>query len=236
MNLVKVVPLYLAFLLFKRIHGGGAPVPLKAEVIPPGQDDSCQCGQVNDDKQSLARIVGGSKTPPNKFPWLAGLYGRSGNVDWEHNCGGSLISSQHILTAAHCVKNVEERVIGPGDVRVLLGGHSRKYQSQNLRTVSNISIHKDYIDVDTTRYDIIQQVSEDLVLAKPKEIGENDLAILTLETKVRLTFSMQIQNLVLNRCFLMHQASCLSAFQGILQSLTSIRRPLWQGGVVLWRM
>ena len=171
MKLVTVVPLYLAFLLFKRIHGGGAPVPLEAEVIPPGQDDSCQCGQVNDDKQSNARIVGGSKTPPNKFPWLAALYIRGAL------CGGSLISSQHVLTAAHCVTGVE-----PGQVKVLLGGHSRKYQSQNLRTVSNISIHAKYIE--TKRYDVIQTLSDELVLAKELDINENDLAILTLENKV----------------------------------------------------
>ena len=169
MNFVKVIPLYLAFLLFKRIYGGGAHVPLK------GQDDSCQCGQVNDDKQSIARIVGGSKTPPNKFPWLAALYIRPRNA--ELFCGGSLISSQHVLTAAHCVTGVE-----PGEVKVLLGGHSRKYQSQNLRTVSNISMHAKYIE--TNRYDVIQTLSDELVLAKELDINENDLAILTLENKV----------------------------------------------------
>ena len=176
MNFVKVIPLYLAFLLFKKIHGGGAHVPLEAEVIPPGQDDSCQCGQVNEDKQSIARIVGGSKTPPNKFPWLAALYIRPRNAE-ELFCGGSLISSQHVLTAAHCVTGVE-----PGEVKVLLGGHSRKYQSQNLRTVSNISVHAKYIE--TNRYDVIHTLSDELVLAKEVDINENDLAILTLENKV----------------------------------------------------
>ena len=160
MNLVTVSPCYLVFLLFKIAHGGWKPVPLEAEVIPPGQDDSCQCGKVNDDAQSISRIVGGSKTPPNKFPWLAGLYVRRPDTkteDWEHICGGSLISSQHVLTAAHCVMHGNRRV-RPGQMRVLLGGHSRKYQSQSLRTVSNISKHEHYIDI--IRFDPIQLLSE----------------------------------------------------------------------------
>ena len=174
----------LVFLLCKVIHGGWTPIPLEAEIIPPGQDDICQCGQVNgnEDEDSsfgfISRVVGGLKTPPNRFPWLAGLFRRNMYGEWFHFCGGSLISSQHVLTAAHCVDKGEE----PDEVRVLLGGHSKKYQSQNLRTLSNITRHEkynqDYI------FNIITQWTKDIVLAKRKWIIENDFAILTLENKV----------------------------------------------------
>ena len=170
----------LVFLLCKVIHGGWTPIPLEAEIIPPGQDDICQCGQVNEDEDSsfgfISRVVGGSKTPPNRFPWLAGLF-KERNEEWTHTCGGSLISSQHVLTAAHCVEKV-----GPDKIRVLLGGHSRKYQSQNLRTVSNITRHEkynhDYI------FKVITSLTREVVLAKKYWILENDFAILTLENKV----------------------------------------------------
>ena len=171
----------LVLLLCKVIYGGWTPIPLEAEIIPPGQDDICQCGQVNEDEDSssfgfISRVVGGLKTPPNRFPWLAGLY-QNRNEEWTHTCGGSLISSQHVLTAAHCV----EKVV-PDKIRVLLGGHSRKYQSQNLRTVSNITRHEKY-NKDFIYRGIISFTS-DVVLAKRKWISEYDFAILTLENKV----------------------------------------------------
>ena len=179
MNLFTVVLPFLVLLLCKVAYGGWPP--LEAEIIPPGQDDICQCGQVNED-QDLSfqlRVIGGTKTPPNRFPWLAGLYTRNRNEEWDQSCGGSLISSQHILTAAHCVEEV-----GPGQVRVLLGGHSRKYQSQNLRTISNISIHDNYNY--GSNYQVIHRWAQDgnIVLAREIGFSVNDIAILTLENKV----------------------------------------------------
>ncbi|CAG0918487.1 unnamed protein product [Notodromas monacha] len=46
-----------------------------------------------------SKIIGGEKTTPGEFPFLVSL--KYGGV--RHFCGGSLISAQWILTAAHCV-------------------------------------------------------------------------------------------------------------------------------------
>ena len=183
MNLFTVGLHFLVLLLCKVVNGGWTDVnvPLEAEIIPPGQDDKCQCGQVNEAEAEFAnsRIIGGTKTPPNRFPWLAGLYYKSNrNEEWRHGCGGSLISSKHILTAGHCVEEV-----GPGQVSILLGGHSRKYQSQNLRTVLNITRHENYHK--EIFYKVLKEWPDEIVLAKRKFILENDFAILTLENKVR---------------------------------------------------
>jgi secreted trypsin-like serine protease len=46
-----------------------------------------------------ARIVGGSEAYAGQFPWQAGIF-----LDGNAFCGGSLISSRVVLTAAHCVE------------------------------------------------------------------------------------------------------------------------------------
>jgi V8-like Glu-specific endopeptidase len=47
---------------------------------------------------SASAIAGGTKVPPGKYPWLV----KVGNQT-EGYCSASLISAEHILTAAHCV-------------------------------------------------------------------------------------------------------------------------------------
>ena len=56
----------------------------------------CYCGLA----ERATRIVGGEDTEVNEYPWQAGLVTR-GQRDFVW-CGGSLISSNWVLTAAHC--------------------------------------------------------------------------------------------------------------------------------------
>lgn len=49
-----------------------------------------------------AKIVGGTPASEGEYPWMAHLYVTMANRTW--TCGGSLVSKDIILTAAHCVK------------------------------------------------------------------------------------------------------------------------------------
>ena len=68
---------------------------------------SAKCGiYKKDDDKNGNRIIGGSESIPNQFPWQAYIRVRlhSGKRSF---CGGSVISKRHILTAAHCAENTE---------------------------------------------------------------------------------------------------------------------------------
>lgn len=53
------------------------------------------CGERNEEP----RIVGGSSTDVNAYPWTARLiYYKS------FGCGASVINDRYVITAAHCVK------------------------------------------------------------------------------------------------------------------------------------
>ncbi|XP_010608924.1 chymotrypsin-C [Fukomys damarensis] len=68
------------------------------------------CGVPSFPPNVSARVVGGDNAVAHSWPWQISLQYLK-DSEWRHTCGGSLISSQHVLTAAHCIdKSLTYRV------------------------------------------------------------------------------------------------------------------------------
>ena len=49
-------------------------------------------------------IVGGKNASEGEFPWQVSVQGKKNLTNTYHICGGSILSSNTILTASHCVQ------------------------------------------------------------------------------------------------------------------------------------
>jgi len=74
------------------------PTPIIDDLNAP---NNCFCGVPN--TKSGGKIVGGSEVGIGEYPWQVSLLSSS-NV-YSHFCGGTLVSSKHVITAAHCTNN-----------------------------------------------------------------------------------------------------------------------------------
>ncbi|CAH3182988.1 unnamed protein product [Porites lobata] len=107
-----------------------------------------------------SRIVGGSVTRVNSWPWQVMLIRTSGS----QFCGGSLVDPYWVVTAAHCIRG-----ISPSSIKVKLGAHYRTTSSvgteQEIGVVQIIS-HENYHNPLTYSNDIAL-----IKLLKPANLG-----------------------------------------------------------------
>ena len=98
-----------------------------------------------------SRIVGGTEvTPINKYPWIVDVMSETPE-GYIYSCAGSLVASNYVITAAHCVFNHEtNQWRSPNQLLLTLGDHYLDIQfpvSEPLETrvrVSEIKGHAGY--------------------------------------------------------------------------------------------
>ena len=79
------------------------------------------------------KIVGGEEVPITRYPWQVSL--RNLKYGGSHFCGGSLLNTRFVVTAAHCVRDQEASDISVvlGTTRShSLGGNTRKVAAKRL--------------------------------------------------------------------------------------------------------
>ena len=143
------------------------------------------------------RIVGGTEATPHSYPWMAALF-----VDGKWFCGGTLISDEWVLTAAHCAKDASE-------MRIMLGAHEIKEESEEGRIeviTRDFFTHENYNTINL----------------------HNDLALVHLPEPVTFTGKTTICSASLH--FNFQTRSDLSVFQlgliGKLSGLKSLSKPV----------
>ncbi|CAL4065867.1 unnamed protein product [Meganyctiphanes norvegica] len=98
------------------------------------------------------RIVGGNTAHYGAYPWQVEIQ-KYNRVDesWDHQCGGTLVSDLHILTAAHCLYSWDHIKF-----RVIVGDHHLDHEDakQATHTVDKWTLHPEFQDVTPYSNDI----------------------------------------------------------------------------------
>lgn len=100
-------------------------------------------------------LIGGRHAPPATYPYQVSLQNNK-----HHFCGGSIISTKWVLTAAHCVhKKVANEV-------TVFAGSIYLYKKGDRYTVELVKIHEDYNDVTTVNDIAVLAVHNSMVFSK----------------------------------------------------------------------
>ncbi|RZF45138.1 hypothetical protein LSTR_LSTR000548 [Laodelphax striatellus] len=118
---------------------------------------STECGQVDDQVATYLQsapvplITNGRQTTQGQWPWHIAIY-RTTGPESNYICGGTLITSDVVLTAAHCVYNkYDGRPVDPSNLVIYLGKyHLNQYSDDSgvqLKQVREMRVHPDYSSV-----------------------------------------------------------------------------------------
>ncbi|XP_039991868.1 hyaluronan-binding protein 2 [Xiphias gladius] len=112
------------------------PTSVKPE---PGFSQFSQCGKSLPVR--INRIYGGSKCFPGAHPWQVSVQSRAigSSYEFRHMCGGILLTSCWVLTAAHCVEPTDEFQVVLGGVNI----DKHEEMDQTIPVIQTI-VHENY--------------------------------------------------------------------------------------------
>ncbi|KAM4571681.1 chymotrypsin-like elastase family member 2A [Fundulus diaphanus] len=128
----------------------------------------------------VSRVVNGEDVRPHSWPWQISLQYNS-NGDWRHTCGGTLISDQWVLTAAHCISSSRQ-------YRVALGKHNLKDDENGSEFLGTATI-------------VVHEKWNSFFI-------RNDIALIKLETPVIFSDTIHAACLPPGGFILPHDAPC----------------------------
>ncbi|RWS22072.1 Plasma kallikrein-like protein [Leptotrombidium deliense] len=142
------------------------------------KEDEFTCGltpiepQLND----MLRVVGGFAAVEGSWPWQVDVQVKyiepSGHI-----CGGTLISSQFVLTAAHCFLSFRQ----PDKFRLVFGSYNRFETTghEQVRYIKSYLIYPNFLDKDYAQDPLLMF---DI---------DNDIALIKLSSPVKITERVQ---------------------------------------------
>jgi secreted trypsin-like serine protease len=130
---------------------------------------SCGCST---NSATLTRIVGGESAASATWGWAVSV-----SIDNTYLCGGSILSSSWVITAAHCVTGYTASQI------TIYAGSTVRFSGTQTSIGSNLTIHPSY-NPNTYVNDLAL-----LQLASPLSMSDPDVSTICLPTVSSATLS-----------------------------------------------
>lgn len=113
-------------------------------------------------REAFPTVSNGEQVPDRYYPWHVSIFKRQGTTSI-YICGGSIISKEFILTAAHCLHE-ENRVIVNSRLFIRVGSNLR--ESGDYYSINTKQIHSEY-DVFNFKSDIaLLQTNNEIVFTR----------------------------------------------------------------------
>ncbi|XP_059616531.1 uncharacterized protein LOC132261647 [Phlebotomus argentipes] len=141
--------------------------PAHTPVNRYGDDGVGVCGKIESRFTITPLIFGGEEFPKGSWPWLVAIHVYKG-AQFSFVCGGTLVSHNVIVSAAHCFMDGRGTNYEAADVIVFVGKHDLRRLKEDGATISEVqdlNIHPEF-------------------LSDPRGSFDADIAVLVLKESV----------------------------------------------------